>query len=525
MGECGLTNLFGDSDAPYVKPRLSAGQNGHTSQFGVYEEPAIQHAMSSASTISTKATHERMRHTAKGDSMGRKGNGEPRAAAPTATLSRRRFLKHAVAGAALAVGGATHAARQETHGSQKVLLPLIRRAATLPPPQHSGIDHVVVVMMENRSFDHFLGWYSDADGKQAGLTYLDTSGTPHETYPLAPDYQGCGHPDPDHSYGGGRIEYNNGACDGWLRAGTNDRYAIGYYTAADLAFLGDAAPTWTTCARYFSAIMGPTYPNRLYQHAAQTDRLTNSIRLSSLPTIWDRLAARGLTRRYYYSDIPFLSLWGVKYLTIGRSFNAFLNDCSAGTLPHVAFVEPRFLGAENGTSNDDHPYADIRNGQAFLYRVYKAVTTSPAWSSTLLCINYDEWGGFFDHLPPPSAPIPSADQAAGNTDGLCGFRVPCLLIGPWARRGFVPDTVYDHTSILKLIEWRWGLDPLTVRDATANNIAEALDFEQPNFVAPDFSVPLGPFGGPCPAAHTVEDHEWEDLRITAQQYGWPVYRQ
>src|SRR6185436_11761721 len=99
----------------------------------------------------------------------------------------------------------------------------------------------------------FLGWLPGANGRQAGLTYLDNAGTPHPTFALAPDFQGCGHPDPDHSYDGGRIEYNNGACDGWLRAGMNDDYAIGYYTQADLAFLGNAAPAWTACDNYFSA--------------------------------------------------------------------------------------------------------------------------------------------------------------------------------------------------------------------------------------------------------------------------------
>src|SRR6185295_7385172 len=100
---------------------------------------------------------------------------------------------------------------------------------SLPSPDTSGIDHIVVVMMENRSFDHFLGWLEGADGRQRGLVYLDSSGAPHATHRLAPDFQGCGFRDPDHSYAGGRIEYNSGACDGWLRA-NNDEYAIGYYT-------------------------------------------------------------------------------------------------------------------------------------------------------------------------------------------------------------------------------------------------------------------------------------------------------
>lgn len=370
------------------------------------------------------------------------------------------------------------------------------RNKNLPKPQKSEIEHVVVVMMENRSFDHFLGWLPGADGRQAGLSYLDSNGVAHTTYPLAPDFQGCGHPDPDHSYEGARVEFNNRACDGWLRAGSNDDYAIGYYTAADLPFLAAAASSWTTFDRYFAAILAGTFPNRIYQHAAQTDRLDNSITLCTLPTIWDRLADHSLRGRYYFSDIPLLALWGTKYLPITRHVTEFLADCAAGTLPEVSFVEPRFLGEAEGLSNDDHPHADIRNGQAFLNMIYEAVTLSPNWENTILIINYDEWGGFFDHVHPQTAPIPPADLALGS-DGRRGFRVPALVISPWSPRGGISHAVYDHTSILKMIEWRWHLEPLTVRDQTANNIAESLDFSQKNLAAPVFSVPPGPFGEIC----------------------------
>src|SRR5881394_2140755 len=211
----------------------------------------------------------------------------------------------------------------------------------LPQPETCGIDHVIVFMMENRSFDHFLGWLPGADDRQAGLTYVDAGGVPHTTFPLAPDFQGCGFQDPDHSYDGGRVEYDGGACDGWLRA--NDVFSIGYYRQQDLAFLGHAVPDWTSFDRYFCAILGPTFPNRIYQHAGQTDRLANNAELSQLPTIWDRLAARGVSGRYYYSDVPFLGLWGAKYTPISRTLDAFFADCAAGTLPAVAFVDGAFL--------------------------------------------------------------------------------------------------------------------------------------------------------------------------------------
>lgn len=255
---------------------------------------------------------------------------------------------------------------------------------TLPPPEASGIEHVIVVMMENRSFDHFLGWHGGADGRQAGLQYRDRAGVAHKTHRLAPDFQGCGHPDPDHTFTGGRIELNGGACDGWLRAGDNDEFAIGYYARRDLPFFGQAATRWTTCDRYFAAIMAETFPNRIYQYAAQTDRLTNTTDVCVLPTIWDLLAGAGLTGRYYFSDVPTLAPWGPRYVSLANPIQQFFTDAAAATLPNVAFVDPRFLGAEFGISNDDHPHADIRNGQAFMNAIYHAVTTSPAWSRTVL---------------------------------------------------------------------------------------------------------------------------------------------
>jgi phospholipase C len=374
-------------------------------------------------------------------------------------------------------------------------------------------------MMENRSFDHMLGWLPGADGRQAGLTYVDRDGVPHPTYSLAPDYQGCGHEDPDHSYEGGRVEFNGGACDGWLRAGANDLYSIGYYTQTDIPFFARAAMDWTTCDQYFSAILGPTFPNRFYQHSAQTDRLSNTFELSSRPTIWDRLESAGLIGRYYFSDVPFIALWGLKYLSISRSFRRFLQNCALGTLPHVAFVEPRFIGGEAlGVANSDHPFDDIRDGQAFLNLVYTAVTRSPAWRRTLLVINYDEWGGFFDHVPPSSAPIPPASAAAGDVDGLRGFRAPCLIISPFALRQSVSHLLFDHASVLRFIEWRWGLEPLTVRDETAVNLAEALDFSRRNVFAPLYAVPPGPFGIPC----TTSPDKWTAVRGLARSYGWPI---
>jgi phospholipase C len=386
--------------------------------------------------------------------------------------------------------------------------PLPAQTPTLPAPDQSGIEHVIVVTMENRSFDHFLGWLAGANGQQSGLSYNDSAGGSHPTYHLT-DYQGCSFLDPGHTYSDGRVQFNGGAANGWLLNGSNslsgtanqanDIFAIGYYQQSDLAFLGSAAPAWTTCDNYFAAMMAETRPNRIYMHAAQTDRLDNSSFISGLPTIWDRLADHGQTGRYYYSDISFLDLWGTKYAGIVHSVATFMDDCAAGTLPNVAFVDPKFLGEGSGTSEDDHPHADIRNGEVFLNQIYQAVTSSPNWKHTVLVITFDEWGGFFDHVAPPLAPIPAASAAAGDTDGRLGFRVPCIVISPMAKRGIVNHEQFDHTSILRMIEWRWSLPALSSRDVAANNLADALDFTAaPNLAVPQFNVPAGPFGGSCP---------------------------
>jgi len=125
--------------------------------------------------------------------------------------------------------------------------------------------------MENRSFDHFLGWLPGADGLPPGLMYTDRKGVSHSSHPLAPDFTGCPHPSPGHSYDQSRVAYDDGKMDGFLRAGSNDEYAIGYYTQADIPFYSALAQNYLACDRYFASILGPTFPNRLFQWAAQTD--------------------------------------------------------------------------------------------------------------------------------------------------------------------------------------------------------------------------------------------------------------
>jgi phospholipase C len=415
------------------------------------------------------------------------------------------------------VGAAGTAGVLTAAGGYRLLESGAEAAGRLPAvPSHSGIKHVVVLMMENRSFDHFLGWLPGADGRQAGLTYRDRYGVAHQTHHLDGVYSSCGFQDPDHSYEGGRIELNGGRCDGWLRAGLNDSMSIGYYEQADLSFLGSAVTDWTSFDRYFSSVMAETYPNRFYLHCAQTDRLHNSSVPAAMPTIWDRLKAKGVSGKYYYGDIPFTFLLG-SHAPTSVPFASFLDDAAAGTLPAVSFVDPRFLNEDEGTSNDDHPHADIRAGEAFMNSVYDAVRLSPNWNSTVFVITYDEWGGFFDHVPPGHA----ADVRRRTS--LRGFRVPTVVISPFARPGHVSHTVYDHTSVLKMIEWRWGLKPLTPRDKYAHNLATALDFS--------LSTPAKPYTVPPFTSAKCSDmdetsgpefREWPSLKQAAIKQGWKV---
>jgi phospholipase C len=400
----------------------------------------------------------------------------------------------------------------------------------------TGIEHIVVVMMENRSFDHLLGWLPGADGRQAGLSYPDPNGVLHPTFPLAPTigFQGCNNLDPDHSWEGGRIQYNNGRMDGWLLA-HSDLFSIGYYERPDRPFFNELAASYTSLDRYFCSILAETFPNRFFLHAAQTPVLHNPPAQTgltapfTLPTIWDRLAAAGIKGRYYYSDVPFLGLWGDKYLPISRPYAEFLLAAQTGTLPAVSFVDPRFEDEDSGTSGDDHPHADIRVGDVFLSQTFRAVATGPNWPSTVFIITYDEWGGFFDHVAPPTA-IAANDvdppDAQGNV--LLGMRVPVVVASPWSRSQTggprIASGVYDHTSILKLIEWRFNLPHLTPRDApesTVGNLVDVLDFDHPNPSVPALPTPILPVANACLLSGVPQrETTWSDLRRSVLLENW-----
>ena len=435
-------------------------------------------------------------------------------------IRRRSFLRTATKAAALGVAsfGPWPLRRASAFAPPIGGLPL-----PLPNPHDAPIDHIVVLMMENRSFDHYFGWltgtnqqtYADPDD---GDALKQTFHLPSRNGEVNP-YRGCGHPDPDHGFRGGREQRAGG-----FLAGRNDEFAISYYLPEDIELYAKLAAQFTLCDNYFCSLLGPTFPNREYMHSAYAGGLTgNSLPFEhpdsqhalgfTWPTIWDLLETAGVPWGHYFVDLPATALWGPRLLKGTHHIEHFFADALLGTLPNVTFVDPGFT---TGLRTDEHPHSDIRAGQAFVHNVVKALVESPLWPRTALFINYDEWGGFFDHVDPVHVPD---DRASGNDEddfSQAGFRVPTLLASPYARKGFVDHARYDHTSILRFLEWRFlGAPPrgprgkgwyLTKRDRFANNIGQTLLAGKP---APEFDT-SDPFQAPI-ESRPCEGEELEGL--------------
>ncbi len=381
------------------------------------------------------------------------------------------------------------------------------------------IRHIVVVTMENRSFDHLLGWLPGADGIKPSLTFLDPQGVPIHPWHLT-TFQGCGCVMPEFTTNGIKDVFNpvTHEPDGWLKLNVADRFSIGYYEQNDLQFFGSAAMKWTVCDRYFAATLGETQPNRIILNAGQTDTYNTrvlSVSFSLLPlpslsitpiitnfcSIWDSLQSNSLTGKYYnshvFAGLPLhvttLTFWKSSRPTTFAATKAhyaeFVESCKDGTLPAVSFVDPSFTSVYLGShisqqqGDDDHPFSDIRHGEQFLINVYNTLTASPVWKSTALVITFDEHGGFFDHVKPPQVVIPESEKNIGGISQL-GFRVPCLIVSPWSRGKCVFSGELNHASILTFIENNWGLPGLTVRDQKARDLREALDFASADYSTP-----------------------------------------
>jgi phospholipase C len=436
-------------------------------------------------------------------------------------MGRREFLARTAGLAGLA--GLATVLPAETLISEAAK---VQTRSALPSPRNLPIDTFVALMMENRSFDHYLGWFPGADGRFRGLSYPDEHGKRHPTHPLAPDFQGCGFKDPDHSWEGGREEYNHGKLDGFYTA--NDEYAIGYYLSRDLPFIPHVARAFTLYDRYFCSLLGPTFPNRHYMWSAQSGgQKTNVIPSDKLgdqwETIFDRAIARGLTARYYAFDQPFAALYGSRATPWIRRTEDFLSDCQAGTLPNIAFVDPPFLdgGGGDGLSGDEHPHGDIRIGQAFMARITHAFLNSRQFRRGAMFINYDEWGGFFDHVRPRFVPDGRQSPKLSKTFGVTGFRIPGVAISPYARRGHVSHATLTHESILKLISYRFGLGFLNQRHRYASQIGRTFDWDSPRFGVPKLPNPGPPVTTPCSLQGSSSSAREERVEARAEEREGP----
>ena len=419
------------------------------------------------------------------------------------------------------------------------------RSSGLPSPRNLPIDHFVVLMMENRSFDHYFGWVADADGIQ-NQSFTDPTGQSVPTRHFSTlgsggmEYKGCGHPDPGHGWESGRAQL----LGGFLADGSgNDEFALTYFNGGELGFIHDAARTYTLYDRFFCSLLASTWPNRYYKWSAQSGGLKNNDPPAGTlgnqwETIFDRGLAHGLSARYYASDLPFSAVWGPRGATWTNPITRFYSDCAAGTLPNISFVDPPFRdgGGGDGLSADEHPLGDVRLGQAFMADVVNAFVKSPNYRRGALFVLYDEWGGFFDHVTPPHVADDRASADLYEDFGQMGFRTPALAVSPYARgskrrSGFrVDHGLYGHESVLKLISYRFGLGDLTLRMAQARNIGLSFDWEHADFDVPALPDPPEVATAPCTlgggdvldsqAAHAGDLVALEQL---AERFGVPTY--
>src|SRR5579871_5930151 len=380
--------------------------------------------------------------------------------------------------------------------------PGLSLAQTAPIGPELPIDNIVVVMMENRSFDHVLGnlpatGVSDVDVAAADAQNPDGNGNPVPRFHLG-DY--C-FDDTNHEWNGCLAEYDAGKNDGFVKAnqgGFGDavgKRAMGYYDQTDIPFLYALAGNYAINDRYFCSVLGPTFPNREYLYAATSFGYTyNALIMASKPTIFTAMSGAGVNWLGYAEKYPGSAIFVGNYsasLNNYERLDSFFSDAQAGMLPSVAFIDPNLTDANGPSRDDDHPPGDPQEGDVFLAKIVKAVTTSPQWPHLALFITFDEHGGLYDHVPPPSAcapdsmpPLDDKGNPAGGGFDRYGFRVPLIVVSPYARPKYVSHVVHDHTSITRFIEARFLLGALTKRDANAEPLYDLFDFSKPQLLTP-----------------------------------------
>jgi phospholipase C len=325
----------------------------------------------------------------------------------------------------------------------------------VPASRTNPIKHILVACQENRSFDEYFGRYPKAGSFGIPQGYYQPDGHGGKVYPY--HFPVTSSNDTSHSWQDTHREWDNGAMDGFYT--TNGLLAMGYYDRSDIPFYYALADSFTLCGNYFCSVLGPTLPNRLALWTGTCGGITtNEINGGSLGwfTIVDLLDQYHVTWKCYglglgtgsepndfegYNPLTYFKKWQNEprmYYQVAD----YYNDLESGKLPQVSFLITEALV-------DEHPPLDIRTGEFAMEAAIKALMNSPAWKSSVLFFTYDEGGGYFDHVAPPRV----------DAYGL-GFRVPTLVISPYAKRGYVSGQLYEHSSILKFIERHFGLPTL-----------------------------------------------------------------
>jgi len=372
-------------------------------------------------------------------------------------------------------------ARRNACGFHGGTLPSHTVALPAEWPKPLPITHVVVVVQENHSFDSYFGRLSatlqpEVDGLRADFANADRSG--QVVRPRATT-SSCLTMDPPHQWNDAHLAWNGGRLDGFARNGGTD--ALTYFDESLMPFYYWLASTFAIADRHFAPVLAGTWANRDYLYAGTSRGVIDSFsrQIPNVPTIFSALGQAQVAWGVYTDGEPFQDALGWDQQHAGvYTFDQFVSQAGDGTLPSVAFVDPPAF-----SDQDEHPssVADLQKGQDWSRQVYQAMVASPLWNQSVLFLTWDEWGGFFDHVPPPAACPPSPDQP--DFDRL-GFRVGLVAVSPWVKPHSVSHVVHSHTSLTRFIELLFGIPALTDRDANSDALLDMFDFTAPSLPSP-----------------------------------------
>ncbi|MGR8932200.1 MAG: phospholipase C [Gammaproteobacteria bacterium] len=428
----------------------------------------------------------------------------------------------------------------------------------LEPGLLANIDHIVVLMMENRSFDHMLGYLSkegdrngkvhtNVDGLKGGETN-HYNGRDYPSFPL-PDTRFI--ESPPHGHDPVLRQINNGNMDGFVAEfakqyeakGADPGRVMGYHTGEYVPVYDALANHFLICQRWFAAHPGPTFCNRFYTLTGRLNRKSETewekdnfaiadFKPVTTRTIFDHLTEHGVSWHFYEDQYCTLRkyeryTWDTEAVVdFNDPANGFEASARAGTLPSVSFIDPNFVDVPDDGDNDDGAPSDIRAGQHLIGRIVNAVMHGPKWNKTLLVITYDEHGGFYDHVTPPELPEAAKNMVPGIT--TYGVRVPAIVVSPWVDPGAVSNVVFDHTSIAKTIARRFmSKNPpdMGERVAVANDLSMVLRTTARDDM-PSIPIPPKPEPNTAIARQAMTEADPDDFKTVMRtlQARYPVRR-